>query len=153
MQVELFKVIMGVNYTSSANVMDLMEKIPQKVRDIEGLKRQYQQKKDQLDAKFRTEMAGIDEKIGKVLKDRADELAAKQAEEKSARDEVKKAQKRLTEAKGLIARTRAKAKKKNQEAADALKWETNQAINAIQREIQEAQQQIRTKEKSIKISV
>jgi chromosome segregation ATPase len=145
-----FNLTVGGKYTSNTDMVDLMQRIPQKVRDIEGLKVLYRQKKEQLDAKFKAELAGIEQKIGKLIQERADDLAQRQAEQRVAAAEVKKAQQRLNEAKGLIARTRVKTRKSAEEAQNALKRETDQAIGAIQKEIHVAQKEIQAKEKGLK---
>ncbi len=126
---------------SSVGVVELMQKIPQKVRDIEGIKEEYRRRKDQLDAKYKTELAGIEDKIGKILQERTEDLV-------TCKNELKKAEQKLKEAREYLAKTREKVRKNVQDAQNALKRQVDVEIDAIQKEIRFTQKQIQEKEKN-----
>ncbi|HMF31660.1 MAG TPA: hypothetical protein VKK79_09610 [Candidatus Lokiarchaeia archaeon] len=141
---------------SSATIIDLMQKIPQEVKDIEVLKEQYRQKKEQLDKKLRAELAGIEEKIGKIKQQRTEELTQKQADLAAAmkivvdaKTAVKIAKQKVAEAAIILSRTKLKEQKAIQTAQSALKKETTETINKIQKDIKTAQQQIQAKQKAL----
>ncbi len=134
---------------SSVSVVELMQKIPQKVRDIEGIKEEFRKKKDQLDAKYQTELAGIEDKVGMILEQRIEELNIALEILETTKGEVKKAQQRLAQTKEYMAQTKSKVHKSVEDAQKALKKEMDVQIHTIQKEIRAAQQEIRVNEKAM----
>ncbi len=137
---------------SSVDEVELMQKIPRKVHDIEGIKEEYQRKKDKLDAKYQAELAGIEDKIGQILEVRVEEFNIALEILEATKDEVKKAQQRLAQTKEYMAQTKSKARKSIEDAQRALKKATDAEIETIQKEIRVAQKRIRENEKSLRIA-
>ena len=133
----------------------LKEQIAEKEKYIEQMKQEQNQRAEQLKAKYEAEINGIESKIGSIVEQRRAMLEQKQAAEReadkvheNAKEETRKAQKSLAEAKNLIPNTKQKQATTYKAAQKALDQEIGQIIKTAQNEIKSLQKQMQAEGKA-----